>query len=63
VVERWLRVGERQNSRVSLEQELERYYSQPAGQDEAALAAALGSASREIASRGERRRPGRRVSR
>ncbi|HXN54944.1 MAG TPA: hypothetical protein VN874_01650 [Myxococcales bacterium] len=45
------------SSLLSLEQDLESYYAQPAAPDEVALGAALGMAAREIASMGSPRRP------
>lgn len=62
VAERWLRAGERHASLLSLEQELESYYSQPFERDEPALGAALGRAARETASERSPRRPSRRRS-
>ncbi len=65
LAERWLRAGERQAARLSLEEELERHYSQPPEIEEAELAAALGHAAREAAvtavkpRRRSRRRQGR----
>jgi hypothetical protein len=59
VAERWLRAGERQGSLLSLEQELERYYSGPQETD-SELAGALGRAARVTAAQGE---PGRRARR
>jgi ribbon-helix-helix CopG family protein len=64
LAELWLRAGERQASLLSLEQELESYYSQQAGPQEGALSAALGRAARKTAAAGERRRrPHRRSAR
>src|SRR5712692_2896988 len=60
VAERWLRAGERQASLLSLEQELESYYSRPGGAGDSELAAALGRAARVTAAQGE---PGRRARR
>jgi len=62
VAERWLRAGERQASLFSLEQELESYYSQPAGAEASELTAALGRAARETAAKNEAPRPARRRS-
>src|SRR5882672_12121186 len=60
VVERWLRAGERQTSLSSLEQELEDYYAQPAGPEDAALTSALGKAAHATAKGEPRRASGRR---
>jgi len=60
VAERWLRAGERQASLLSLEQELESYYSRPGGAGDSEFAAALGRAARVTAAQGE---PGRRARR
>jgi metal-responsive CopG/Arc/MetJ family transcriptional regulator len=46
MAERWLRAGERQGRVSSLEQELERYYSE---NDEAELTTALATAARAVA--------------
>jgi hypothetical protein len=59
VAERWLLAGERQASLHSLEQELERYYAQPAEPDGAALRAALGKAATATIAEGEASRPAR----
>jgi hypothetical protein len=63
VAERWLRAGERQISLSSLEQELERYYSQPTEVDDSELVAALGGAARATVASDERRAARRRTSR
>lgn len=64
VAERWLRAGERQASLVSLEQELESYYSQPAEAEASGLTEALGRAARETTAKSKAgRRAQRRSSR
>ena len=60
VAERWLRAGERHTSLLSLERELETYYSRPDADGESELAGALGRAARITAASDE---PGRRARR
>src|SRR5207249_11608186 len=57
VAERWLRAGERQSALLSLERELETYYSQRIEDDEETeLGAVLGKAARKVAMDGRPRR-------
>src|SRR2546423_13286054 len=60
VAERWLRAGERQASLVSLERELETYYSRAEAEGESDLTGALGRAARLTVANGEPRRRSRR---